>query len=128
MTTAITNGKKRGLETLADSQGVIAALAIDRRGALRSLFAKAMGVEPARWPAELLVTFKEAASRILTPHASAILLDPEYGCLRRSRGRNPQNYCWPTSKPATTNKCGDACRDCYWDGRLSAWWKPEQTA
>jgi len=54
-------------------------LAIDQRGALRSLFAKAMGAEPASLPAELLVTFKEAASRILTPHASAILLDPEYG-------------------------------------------------
>ena len=27
----------------------------------------------------MFVTFKEAASRILTPHASAILLDPEYG-------------------------------------------------
>jgi len=25
----------------------------------------------------MLVTFKEAVSRILTPHASAILLDPE---------------------------------------------------
>jgi tagatose-1,6-bisphosphate aldolase len=28
-------------------------------------------------PAEMLVIFKEAVSRILTPHASAILLDPE---------------------------------------------------
>jgi tagatose 1,6-diphosphate aldolase len=27
----------------------------------------------------MLVKFKEAVSRILTPHASAILLDPEYG-------------------------------------------------
>ena len=79
MTTAITNGKKRGLEAVADSQGVIAALAIDQRGALPSLFAKAMGAEPASLPAELLVTFNEAASRIPTPHASAILLDPEYG-------------------------------------------------
>jgi tagatose 1,6-diphosphate aldolase len=38
-----------------------------------------MGAEPASLPAELLVTFNEAASRIPTPHASAILLDPEYG-------------------------------------------------
>jgi tagatose-1,6-bisphosphate aldolase len=128
MTTVITNEKKRGLEALADSQGVIAALAIDQRGALRSLFAKAMGAEPARLPAEPLVTFKEAASRILTPHASAILLDPEYGLPAAKQRANPQGYCWPTSKPATTNKCGDACRDCCRDGRLSAWWKPEQTA
>ena len=79
MTTAITSGKRKGLEAVADSRGVIAALAIDQRGAMRSLFAKAMGVAPASVPAEMLVTFKEAVSRILTPHASAILLDPEYG-------------------------------------------------
>ena len=58
---------------------MIAALAIDQRGAMRRLFAKAMGVESASVPAEMLVTFKEAVSRILTPHASAILLDAEYG-------------------------------------------------
>jgi tagatose 1,6-diphosphate aldolase len=50
------------------------------------------------------------------------------GRLRRSGGPNPQGYCWPTSKPATRNKCEDACRDCCRDGRLSGWWKPEQTA
>jgi tagatose 1,6-diphosphate aldolase len=79
MTTGTTAGKKKGLEAVADSRGVIAALAIDQRGAMRSLFASAMGTEPASVPAEMLVTFKEAVSRILTPHASAILLDPEYG-------------------------------------------------
>jgi len=79
MTTAISAGKRKGLEAVADSRGVIAALAIDQRGAMRSLFAKAMGEDPASVPAQMLVTFKEAVSRILTPHASAILLDPEYG-------------------------------------------------
>jgi tagatose 1,6-diphosphate aldolase len=72
-------GKKKGLEALADPRGVIAALAIDQRHALRTLFAKVMKVEAVAVPAELLVQFKEAVSRILTPHASAILLDPEYG-------------------------------------------------
>jgi tagatose 1,6-diphosphate aldolase len=75
----MTNGKRRGLEAVADSRGVIAALAMDQRGAMRSLFAKAMGVEPASVPGEMLVAFKETVSRVLTPHASAILLDPEYG-------------------------------------------------
>jgi tagatose 1,6-diphosphate aldolase len=79
MTTGISSGKRKGLEAVADSQGVIATLAIDQRGAMRTLFAKAMGVEPASVPGEMLVTFKEAVSRILTPQASAILLDPEYG-------------------------------------------------
>jgi tagatose 1,6-diphosphate aldolase len=37
-----------------------------------------MGLETASVPAEMLLTFKEAVSGILTPHARAILLDPEY--------------------------------------------------
>jgi len=75
----ITEGKRKGLERVANARGVIAALAIDQRGALRSLFAKAKGIEVAAVPGEWLVQFKEAVSRILTVEASAILLDPEYG-------------------------------------------------
>jgi tagatose 1,6-diphosphate aldolase len=72
-------GKQRGLEAVADSRGIIAALAIDQRSALRNLFARAMGVETADVPPENLFRFKEAVSATLTSHASAILLDPEYG-------------------------------------------------
>lgn len=79
MGTAITEGKRKGLEAVSDARGVIAALAIDQRSALQKLFAKAMGVEMEGVPAEKLVQFKEAVSRVLTPYASAILLDPEYG-------------------------------------------------
>lgn len=70
------------------------------------LFAKAMGVESASVPAEMLLTLKEAVSRILTPHASAILLDPEYGLPAAKQERNPRDCCWPTSRPATTSECG----------------------
>ncbi len=73
------DGKKKGLKAVADSRGVIAALAIDQRGAMRQLFGQAMNVPPASVGAEKLIQFKEAVSRVLTPHASAILLDPEYG-------------------------------------------------
>jgi tagatose 1,6-diphosphate aldolase len=73
------DGKKRGLQAVADERGVIAALAIDQRSAPRKLFGNAMGIEADKVPSEKLVQFKEAVSRILTPHASAILLDPEYG-------------------------------------------------
>lgn len=75
----ISGGKRKGLEAVSDSHGVIAAVAIDQRSALRSLFAHSMEIEPENVPAERLIQFKEAVSRILTPHASAILLDPEYG-------------------------------------------------
>ena len=75
----ISLGKWKGLQAVSNSQGVIAALAIDQRSALRSLLGKALGVEPGAVPGEALAQYKEAVSRILTPHASAILLDPEYG-------------------------------------------------
>lgn len=81
MPSRITPGKRKGLEAVSDSRGVIAALAIDQRSALRSLMAKAKGVEPEAIPGQMLAEFKEAVTRILTPHASAILLDPEYGLL-----------------------------------------------
>jgi tagatose 1,6-diphosphate aldolase len=79
MTQSARAGKQSGLAAVANSRGVIAALAIDQRSALRNLFARATGVEPAHVPAEYLVQFKESVSSILTPHASSILLDPEYG-------------------------------------------------
>jgi tagatose 1,6-diphosphate aldolase len=79
MVAGVSAGKKKGLQAIADARGVIAALAIDQRHALRTLFAAVMKVDAAHVPAELLIQFKEAVSRILTPHASAILLDPEYG-------------------------------------------------
>ena len=64
---------------MSTEQGVIAALALDQRSALRKLFSKATGQSPESIPKESLVQFKEAVSRILTPHASSILLDPEIG-------------------------------------------------
>ncbi len=76
---SLSAGKRKGLESVADSRGIIAALAIDQRSALRSLFSKAMAVEPSAVSPDKLSQFKEAVSSILTPHASAILLDPEYG-------------------------------------------------
>jgi tagatose 1,6-diphosphate aldolase len=79
MTSSVSSGKQKGLQAVADSRGVIAALAIDQRSALQALFARAMGVAAADVPGENLSQFKEAVSSFLTPHASAILLDPEYG-------------------------------------------------
>jgi len=53
------------------------------------LFARATAIEPGAVPRESLEQFKEAVSRILTPHASAILLDPEYGLpAARLRAKN----------------------------------------
>ena len=44
MTASVSAGKQKGLEAVADSRGVIAAVAIDQRSALQTLFARAMEV------------------------------------------------------------------------------------
>jgi tagatose 1,6-diphosphate aldolase len=72
----MTRGKFDGLNAVADQRGIIAALAIDQRGSLKNAIAKAKGGDAS--DAEL-TEFKVIASELLTPHASAILLDPEYG-------------------------------------------------
>jgi tagatose 1,6-diphosphate aldolase len=85
----ISAGKRKGLEAVSDERGIISAVAIDQRSALRNLFAHSTGIAPENVPADRLIQFKEAVSRILTPHASAILLDPEYGLpAARKRAKN----------------------------------------
>lgn len=73
----LTPGKSAGLTAISNSHGVIAALALDQRGILRKAIAREKGVEDV--PSESVVEFKEIVTEVLTKHASAILLDPEYG-------------------------------------------------
>ena len=84
-THTITPGKLAGLRALSDHRGVIAAAAMDQRGSLKKSLAKEKGV--AEMPDSALVEFKELVTEVLTKHASAILLDPEFG-LPASHRRN----------------------------------------
>lgn len=85
----ITPGKQKGLKAVSDSRGVIAAAAMDQRGSLKSAIAKEKGVEKNQVAATMLEEFKITVTRVLTPHASAILLDPEYGLpAARARASN----------------------------------------
>jgi len=79
VTAKISQGKLKGLEALSDKRGVIRAAAMDQRGSLLKAIAKAKGVDAKEITRAALSEFKCAVSKILTPHASAILLDPEYG-------------------------------------------------
>lgn len=72
-------GKQKGLQAVSDSRGVIAAAAMDQRGSLKSAIAKDKGVEKSAVTPQMLEEFKATVTRVLTPYASAILLDPEYG-------------------------------------------------
>ena len=71
--------KLRRLQRVAWPNGVIAAAAMDQRGSLQKSIAKEKGILSGAVTAEMMSEFKTAVTRVLTPHASAILLDPEYG-------------------------------------------------
>jgi tagatose 1,6-diphosphate aldolase len=75
----ISPGKQKGMQKVSDARGVIGAAAMDQRGSLKSAIAKEKGVDKKAVTDQMMAEFKEAVTRILTPHASAILLDPEYG-------------------------------------------------
>src|SRR6478672_7810180 len=78
----LTPGKLAGMKAVSDSRGVIAAAAMDQRGSLK----KALG--PNAGDKEL-IEFKTSVTEILTPHASAILLDPEWGLpASKARAKN----------------------------------------
>lgn len=78
MKVKISKGKFAGINACADKRGVIAALAVDHRGNLLQEIAMARGEHGQATAADMLA-FKTAVTKILTPYASAILLDPEYG-------------------------------------------------
>ena len=84
----LSSGKRKGLEAVSDSRGVIGALAIDQRDALRSLFSAELKIEKSVVPREQLEEFKSIVVRVLSPHATAVLLEPEYG-LRAAGQRAP---------------------------------------
>ena len=72
----LTPGKLAGMKAVSDSRGVIAAAAMDQRGSLQKALAKEKGGEISD---AMMEEFKSLVTEVLTPHASAILLDPEWG-------------------------------------------------
>jgi len=68
----LTPGKLKGLKAVSTPKGVIGAAAMDQRGSLK----KALGQHATDAGLE---EFKSLVTEVLTPHASAILLDPEWG-------------------------------------------------
>lgn len=72
----ITKGKFQGIQACAGKDGIIAAAAMDQRGSLKKSIGKAMGRDATD---QDLTQFKISVTKILTPHATALLMDPEYG-------------------------------------------------
>lgn len=73
---SLKKNKLEALKRLSNENGVIGALAIDQRGSLKKMIANASDQEIGD---EGIITYKKMVSEELTPFASAILLDPEYG-------------------------------------------------
>ncbi len=71
--------KLERLQRVANDRGVIAAAAMDQRGSLKKAIAQNKGIDKSAVTDEMMEEFKLAVSKVLTPHASAILLDPQWG-------------------------------------------------
>jgi tagatose 1,6-diphosphate aldolase len=85
----LSDGKLRHLKALSNERGVIAAAAMDQRGSLQKSLASARGVDSKSITKEMMGEFKSIVTKVLTPHASAILLDPEYGLdAAKARSKN----------------------------------------
>ena len=82
----ISAGKLAGMKAVSDERGVIGAAAMDQRGSLKKALAKEKGGDVSDKDME---EFKIHVTEVLTRHASAILLDPEWGLpasKRRAKG------------------------------------------
>ncbi|HUP05175.1 MAG TPA: tagatose 1,6-diphosphate aldolase [Bryobacteraceae bacterium] len=75
----ISEGKRKRMNALSNARGVIAAAAMDQRGSLQKSLASARGVGAKEIAPAMMSEFKTIVAKVLTPHASAILLDPEFG-------------------------------------------------
>src|SRR5579875_1470691 len=85
----LSQGKVKHMNALSNDKGVIAAAAMDQRGSLRKSIASAKGVPQDQITDDMMSEFKVAVSKVLTPHASAILLDPEFGIpAAKARAKN----------------------------------------
>jgi tagatose 1,6-diphosphate aldolase len=74
------------MNAVSDDRGVIAAAAMDQRGSLKKALEKDKGAVVSD---AMMEEFKTLVAEVLTPHASAILLDPEWGVpASKRRARN----------------------------------------
>jgi tagatose 1,6-diphosphate aldolase len=73
----LSHGKLAGLKKVSNDRGVIAAAAMDQRGSLQKSLSKEKGGGAVT--GAMMEEFKSLVTEVLTPHASAILLDPEWG-------------------------------------------------
>ena len=114
----ITPGKLEGMKNVADARGVIAAAAMDQRGSLQKALAKDKGGEISDRDMQ---EFKIQVTEVLTTHASAILLDPEWGLPASRRRARDAGLLLAYESPAASGGRGFARGSIFsHDGRLVA--------
>jgi tagatose 1,6-diphosphate aldolase len=74
---ALSIGKVRGLQQISTADGIFVICAMDHRGSLKSMIEKERPKEEIGY--KEIVERKLELCTTLAPHASAVLLDPEYG-------------------------------------------------
>jgi tagatose 1,6-diphosphate aldolase len=74
---ALSPGKLRGIQQVANAQGVITVTALDHRGSLKQSLQRAMPNRTIGYAK--VVAEKLRMVRVFAPHSSAILLDPVFG-------------------------------------------------
>ena len=79
MSFKISAAKCARMEALSTDRGIIGAAAMDQRGSLKKAISTFKDISPAAVTDAMMTEFKLSVSKALTPHASAILLDPEWG-------------------------------------------------
>ena len=79
MSIQISAAKCARMQALTTERGIIGAAAMDQRGSLKTAIANCTGVAKSDVTDEQMTEFKLSISKVLTPHASAILLDPVWG-------------------------------------------------
>ena len=113
----LTPGKLAGMKAVSNERGVIAAAAMDQRGSLQKSLAKEKGSTVSD---EMMEEFKILVSEVLTPHASAILLDPEWGLPASKRRSKNAGLLLAYEKTGTTRPDPDAWAICWIIGQCGA--------
>ncbi len=90
MTHVLTIGKLRGLRQLANDQGIFTMAAEDQRGSMRRMLSRD---NPHSVSAEQMTDVKLDICRALSPLASAMLIDPEFGAAQAIRSRALAGHC-----------------------------------
>ena len=121
-----TPGKLAGMKAVSNERGVIAAAAMDQRGSLQKALAKEKGGDVGDHDIE---EFKSLVTEVLTPHASAILLDPEWGLpASKRRAKNAGLLHGLREDRLRRDRRRAGCPICSTTGRCAGSRKPAPTA